>query len=244
MNDNSYEIDPSKKNIENKEREIPPEQDFTKAYENDIPEFAGDIFGTANTENDYYGESKDGEGIENQNEYNDGIANAAALINYGLNAAAREYGIELVVQKIKTFDSANSKNPIADLYKYLGIDTKEEWSDLKNESDSAKPSELSFKEQLNMPKTDKKSIESAFVAIKDMKELIAEVEGADPRYASLREGARAAGLGYFEYAVKDYGVRGLTELFEVLAAQKEEYDTVAEEENSEVEDNPEEEEKV
>ena len=54
-----------------------------------------------------------------------------------------------------------------------------------------------------------------------MKELIAEVEGADPRYEALREGARSAGKGYFEFAVSEYGVRGLTELFAVLGRQRE-----------------------
>ena len=54
-----------------------------------------------------------------------------------------------------------------------------------------------------------------------MKELIAEVESADPRYEELRTAAKAYGKGYFEYAVKNYGLRGLTELFSVLADQKE-----------------------
>ena len=58
-------------------------------------------------------------------------------------------------------------------------------------------------------------------SIEDMKELIAEVEGADPRYEALREGARSAGKGYFEFAVSEYGVRGLTELFAVLGRQRE-----------------------
>ena len=60
----------------------------------------------------------------------------------------------------------------------------------------------------------------AFKAIEDMKELVAGVEGADPLYEELRNNARSAGMGCFEYAVKDYGVRGLTELFKVLSEQK------------------------
>jgi len=66
-----------------------------------------------------------------------------------------------------------------------------------------------------------RSYEGAFQALNDMKELIGEVEGADPRYEELREGARKAGKGYFEYAVSSYGTQGLTELFSALATQKE-----------------------
>ena len=47
------------------------------------------------------------------------------------------------------------------------------------------------------------------------------MEGADPRYEVLREGARSAGKGYFEFAVSEYGVRELTELFAVLGQQRE-----------------------
>ncbi len=61
-----------------------------------------------------------------------------------------------------------------------------------------------------------------------MQELILEVEGADPRYEELRAGARAAGKGYFEYAVSSFGTRGLTELFQVLSAQREKSEAEAE----------------
>ena len=69
-----------------------------------------------------------------------------------------------------------------------------------------------------------------------MKELIMEVEGADPRYEELRAGARAAGKGYFEYAVSSYGTRGLTELFQALSAQKEKAETEEEKPKEEEED--------
>ncbi|MBR2855552.1 hypothetical protein IKE99_01250 [Candidatus Saccharibacteria bacterium] len=77
-----------------------------------------------------------------------------------------------------------------------------------------------FRTQYSMPKTEKRSRESFIKALADMKELISEVEGADPRYANLRQAARASEKGYFEYAVKDYGLRGLTDLFSVLSRQK------------------------
>ena len=73
----------------------------------------------------------------------------------------------------------------------------------------------------------------------DMKELIVEVEGADPRYEELRAGAKAAGKGYFEYAVGSQYNRGLTDLFRTLAAQREARPEVSEvhseEENEESE---------
>ncbi len=219
MDENNFEKFPSEENIE---RMIPEEQDFGVAMNGvgaAVPEFAGEQFGIANMGNEYYGEG--GDSIEEQNaERNEGIADAAALINYGLNAAARNMGVELLVQKIKSFDASGMEDPIKGLYKYLGIDNSEERKDLREENMAAKSSEAEFREGVNAPSREK-SVEGAFAAIDDMKELIAEVEGADPRYEALREGARSAGKGYFEFAVSEYGVRGLTELFAVLGRQRE-----------------------
>ncbi len=231
-NPENFEVNPLKKSGEMRELG-PMEGDFAESMSgDDVPEFAGEDFGNkteieygnANTKNNYYGEvtSDEAEAGADESFDNEGIKDASAILNYGLNAAAREYGVEQVVQGIKTFDATESTNPIADLYEYLGVETKEEWNDVRDEARAARPSENEFKEQSGMPKTSRKSEEGALKAIEDMKELILEVEGADPRYESLRQGAKAAGMGYFEYAVKGYGVRGMTELFEVLAAQKEE----------------------
>lgn len=152
---------------------------------------------------------------------NEGIADAAALINYGLNAAARELGVEVVVQRIKSFDPSGSSNPVRDLYIHLGIDEPGEKADLRDEAMASKKDEAAFRASENAPATVNKSMEGALEAIKDFKELVMEVEGADPRYKSLREGAKIAGKGIFEYAVMQYGVRDLTVLFSVLAQQKE-----------------------
>ena len=215
---------------------VPPEQDFEKSFnESGITPFSGESFGeeknfgVASESNDFYGEAvssgvemtdgeKDGDGTTN--EYNRGIADAAALINYGLNAACRELGVETVVQKIKSFDVSGREDPVKDFYEYLGVDTPKELKDVQDEGMAAKPSENEFREDVNAP-TQKKSMEGAFEAFQDMKELIAEVEGADPKYEELRQGAKAAGKGYFEYAVSSYGIRGLTELFKVLSKQRE-----------------------
>lgn len=230
-NPENFEVDPLRKN---RERELSPiEGDFANSMSgDDVPEFAGEDFGNkteieygnANAENDYYGEvtSDEAETGADEGLDNEGIKDASAILNYGLNAAAREYGVEKVVQGIKTFDATGSTSPITDLYKHLGVETKEEWNDVRDEARAARSSENEFKEQYGMPGTEKRSDEGVLEAIKDMKELISEVEGADPRYESLRQGAKAAGMGYFDYAVKGYDVRGMTELFEVLAAQKEE----------------------
>lgn len=169
---------------------IPPEQDFDKSFEKGVPEF------------------------------NDGLSNAASIINYGLDAAARETSVEAVIQGIKNFDASSSDNPLRDLYDSLGIDTKKEFEDMRDESVATKHYRNQFREQYNMPKTEKRSREGFIKAIMDMKELISEVEGADPRYEELRQAARASEKGYFEYAVKDFGLRGLTDLFSVLAKQK------------------------
>lgn len=231
MDEDNFEKFPGEGKIE---RAVPGEQDFSAAMNGvgaAVPEFAGEQFGTANAENEYYGEG--GDNMEEQNEErNAGIADAAALINYGLNAAARSMGVELLVQKIKSFDASGMEDPIRGFYEYLGINNSEERKDLREENMASKPSETEFREGVNAP-SHEKSVEGAFAAIDDMKELIAEVEGADPRYEALREGARSAGKGYFEFAVSEYGVRGLTELFAVLGRQREKDEEV---ENGVVED--------
>ena len=105
-----------------------------------------------------------------------------------------------------------------------------------------KPQEADFYENSEVaPATKNRSLEGAFKAIEDMKELIAEVEGADPRYEQLRQEARAAGKGYFEYAVGSSTNRGLTDLFNTLAAQPkaEEKSPEPDPENSDSEFSPE-----
>lgn len=192
-----------------------------------LPEFSGDQFGIANESNEYYGEAAKSE-AETGEEYDKGISDAAALINYGLDAAAREKGVEYVVQTIKGFDASGREDPIKDLFFALGIDTPTEAEEARNEAIAARDNVSEFREGVNRP-SQRRSLEGAFKAIEDMKELIMEVEGADPRYEELRANARAAGKGYFEYAVSSYGTRGLTELFRVLAMQREMGEAKAEE---------------
>lgn len=117
---------------EKKERAVAPEQDFARSFERGgVPEFKGDLsgeveadkYGIAKAENNYYGEAvKDGN-LPDQNDdgggdssevYDKGITGAAALINYGLNAAAREVGVETVVQKLKDFDTSGREDPVGD----------------------------------------------------------------------------------------------------------------------------------
>ena len=150
---------------------------------------------------------------------NEGLSGALALINYGLNAAARERGVEFVVQTIKILDISGSEDPIRDLFVALGIDTPEEINNLQEEDIAMTDRVKEFREGINAPSRSK-SIEGARKAIEDMKELIAEVEGADPRYEELRAGAKEAGMGYFEFAVSAYGTQDLVTLFNVLAMQR------------------------
>ncbi len=195
---------------------VAAENDFSKAMSEGVPEFQG--FGAKTGAEVSEAESK----VETEpgEEFNQGISDAAALINYGLDAAARELGVEMVVQKIKGFDASGRENPIRDLFEYLGVDTPEEVKAVEDEGNAAMVNEQVFREGVNAPSR-RSSIEGAFKALADMKELITDVEGADPRYENLREGARAAGRGYFEFAVMNFGKRGLTELFQVLARQRE-----------------------
>ncbi len=158
-------------------------------------------------------------------ENNEGIADAAALINYGLDAAARKYGVEMVVQGIKTFDAAGSSDPVKALYRHLGIDTAEEVKEVRDENAANQPATAEFRDEIGIAGAPNRSNEGALQAVADMKELIAEVEGADPRYEDLRQGAKAAGKGYFEYAVESFGRQGLVELFGVLKEQRKQKDS-------------------
>ncbi len=164
----------------------------------------------------------------NGNEYNQGIADAAAIINYGLNAAARDHGVEPVVQGIKNFVVTGSNDVIGDLFRSLGIDTPAEMKELREEARVTRTSEEAFLAEQGVQSRGRYSNEGAIAAINSMKELITEVEGDDPRFDELRQGAKAANMGYFEYAVKvlakqeDKDKReDLTTLFKVLAEQKE-----------------------
>ena len=206
-------------------------------------EVAENAFGIAKSENGYYGEAKSS-GVDSeaskQNvsdssvsqgasmnvvapaedgiERDDGIADAAALINYGLNRAAMQIGVEAVVQKIKGFDASGRENPIGDLFAVLEVDLPEGY---KEKANASTDSVNEFRDGVNAPATQNKSNEGAFKALDDMKELISEVEGADPRYEELRQGAKKLGKGYFEYAVSNYGVQDLIQLFDELAKQRE-----------------------
>ena len=227
MNDNSFEKFPGS-NIESQgEQPIPPEQDFAKSMSEGVPEFAGEQFGVANEKNQFYGESVDEQ--ESEAESNEGIASAASIINYGLDAVAREKGVESVVQGIKSFDANGSENPLRDLFIHLGLNNLNDFEEARDEAAATRQIRNAFRDEYNMPRTQNRSKEGALKAIADMKELIAEVEGADPRYAELRNAAASAEKGYFEYAVKDYGKKGLTELFATLNEQKKPKTTTPEE---------------
>ena len=214
----------------------------------DAPGFAGDAFGVANKDgemvennfgianesNGYYGETIN-DGAENNQEYDDDISGAAALINYGVDAAARKYGVENVVQKLKGFDFSGREDPIGDFFQYMEIENPAKNMVPTTENEKSKLAIGEFRENINAP-SQKKSVEGAFKAIEDMKELISEVEGANPAFEVIREKARREGKGYFEAAVSEYSSPGLTELFSVLAQQREKVDNV-DEENEVVDDN-------
>lgn len=219
MDDNSFENYPgSNFNSEPSAESLARAEEWETAMgQDDVPAFAGETFIGEVPE---VAEETPDTLSEDQN--NQGLTDAAAIVNYGLNAAAKQYGVETVVQKIKSFNASGSDNPIRDLFLYLGVDTPSEFQDVALEGEAARAKEADFYENSPASPTSKnRSAEGAFKAIEDMKELISEVEGADPRYAELRAGAKASGKGYFEYAVGSSTNRDLTDLFGVLAAQPE-----------------------
>ncbi|MBR6097333.1 hypothetical protein IKP94_01105 [Candidatus Saccharibacteria bacterium] len=183
----------------------------------DAPEYAGDSSENINTAPAPIAEAPQLPGEQDD----DGIENASAIINYGLDAAARTLGVEAVAQMIKNFDCAGSEDPIRDLYNALGIDTKEERQELHDVRRANMGTETEFREEFNVPAPSKYKREAAIKAIQDMKELISEVEGADPAYAAMRN--ETSGQGYFAHAVEGYEKQGFVELFRALKKQREEY---------------------
>lgn len=239
--DNNFEAMPGEfvPNGEENRELGPTEGDFKEAMKG-AEEAEWDMFGNRVEKNEVQNDKTESEAVEdiplvnkademmNGNEYNQGIADAAAIINYGLNAAARERGVEPVVQGIKKFVVTGSNDVIGDLFRSLGIDTPAEMKELREEARATRTSEEAFLAEQGVQGRGRYSNEGAIAAINSMKELITEVEGNDPRFNELRQGAQVANMGYFEYAVKvlakqeDNDKReDLTTLFKVLAEQKE-----------------------
>ena len=209
----SFENSPEKLNLSSEDERQQETARWEKAM-GDAPEFAGEDWRPKNTS------EAEGETTGDEAKRNESVVDAAGILNYGLDAAARQIGVETVVQNIKSFDETSTDTPIKDLYAQMGIDTKKEVQDLLDEQQAGKANEVEFRDRMGVAPAGEQSAENARQAIQDMKELISEVEAADDRYNDLREGARAAGKGYFEYAVDAHEKRGLTELFDELNAAK------------------------
>ena len=190
----------------------------------EVPQFKGDEFGVAKEENNYYGEMVND---ESEKQFDSDLAEASNILNFGLDSVARTYGVEATINKIKGFDASGRADPIGDLFLEFGIDTKHERDDFKDESEANALKVDEARRETNAS-SQSTSAEAARHAIEEMKELISEVEGADSRYENIRDGARSAGMGYFEYAIKDYNTRGLAELFQVLINQKDKDETDSE----------------
>lgn len=206
--------------------------------------------GTSNTSGEVSAESAERaakweSAMEDAPEFNEGVADASAIINYGINAAAREVGVEKTVQAIKNFNiNSCPENPIKGLFDALGIDTPAEFKDFHEEQTASRISENAFRNSDNHPATMNRSMAGAIEAIRDMKELIAEVETADPAYNELRQNAHTFGKGIFEYAVFGLKAPGLVELFQSLEQMRSKKEEKAEEEKTTDTFEPEEEKKV
>lgn len=192
------------------EREVSESEDFGKAMNGEgapVPAYAGE----------------QPNNMDESEKFDKAVSDAAAVINYGLNAVARDRGVGYVIGVIKGFDPDGSEDPMMDLFISLGIDTQAEVQEVDEENEAAKSKEeVAFRKGVNAP-LQERSVDGARAAIKAIKELIAEVEGADPRFGRLRTEATAANKDIFDYAVekaekeKKNGTRGLTELFDALA---------------------------
>lgn len=186
----------------------------------DVPTFSGEDFFSGNVDTPPTNEAND------DNEYDPSLSDAAALVSYGLDAAAMRIGVEATIQRIKSFDASNSTDPIKDLYDYLGIGENPTREEVRDTAAAMKDDTDAMREEIGAPARAPKTAAAAFKAIEDMKELITEVEGADPVYASLRESAESSGKGYFEYAVGASEGRSLSDLLLALREQKDRPDSV------------------
>jgi hypothetical protein len=152
--------------------------------------------------------------------YDKDIAEGAAILNYGLNGAAAQLGVGVVVEGIKNFNVSDSENPIPDLLNSLGIDTKPEFKELRENQAATRDNQNAFYDSENAPQTMHRSNEGARMAIKEMQELILAVEKDDEDYAELREEAKANNKNLFEQAIINYKVQDLASLFSALASIK------------------------
>lgn len=219
MQDNNIEMPPGMEE-QGEEHGLPPDQNFEKSFEEGVPKFAGENPGNGD-ENTGVAEDNNEQNREGDNNENyDKKQEEASRIVDLLDAISREIEVETVIQRLKNFDASGKEDPIRALYEHMGIDTSEEREQVEEEDEATKAKKQEFRAKMEMP-LQKRSVEGVMKAIADMKELITEVEGANPKYQKLRDEARAAGKGYFEYAVSKYGKRGLVELFEFLSEQRE-----------------------
>ena len=191
----------------------------------DAPEFAGNttpFYTQIETFPEVASPESNDAAQEPGEERDESISGAADIIKYGLNAAAKEYGVEVVIQTINNFVPNGQENPIRQLFRQLGVDSKTEVNDVREEARAAQPRLNEFiTEDINAPTTLNKSNSGAMNAIKEVKELVAEVQ-TSPDYALLRAEAMKFGKGVFEYAVYKYNVRDLTVLFDALSEYKKE----------------------
>ena len=155
-------------------------------------------------------------------ERDENIAEAEAILFQGpINAAAREKGIDTVVQGINNFVYSGQGDPMKQLLTEIGVDNKQDKQELAEEAQAIKPAETAFREEnINAPTVTRKSEENTLGAIKGFQKLIAEVESS-PDYASFRANAMKNGKSLWGEAVSEYGVRDLTTLFDALGKQKE-----------------------
>ncbi|MBR6505824.1 hypothetical protein IKT18_03260 [Candidatus Saccharibacteria bacterium] len=159
--------------------------------------------------------------LQNNEERDGNISDAEAILFQGpINAAAKEKGVDVVVQGIKNFVYSGQGDPMKQLLTEIGVNTQQEKQELAEESQAIKPAEAAFREEnINAPTAATRSEEGTLSAIQEFKELIAEVESSE-EYAPLRANAMKYGKSIWEEAISEYDVRDLTTLFDALSKQK------------------------
>lgn len=154
--------------------------------------------------------------------FDEDISNASQILNY---ANKTSFGAQDTIDKINTFDATLHENSQTELLQTLGIaqqnynSTTEQYEDL-NKIESQRNKDLQNSNFLNNENNSiepqqksKNNFENAVSEIKDLVNIVNTSE----EYSDLREKAKSAGMGPFDYIVKESPTRDLATLFGLIS---------------------------
>ncbi|MBR3368633.1 hypothetical protein IKG45_02460 [Candidatus Saccharibacteria bacterium] len=199
-----------------KEREIPPEEDFSKSFENNVPPFSGEATEAS---------------LDNGSEFDEGMNDAARIMGYINGAPLGNESLDAVADVVMGIDGS-SKDPIGELKTKLGF-AEEDSEDVKAQHDKLMTSDFATNENASgaidyAERTNADAMTAFNSALSSFKEWVSEVRGSDPKYAWAREKAMDAGVGVFDYLKQYTGAKGLADVFQILSTHEDEVEEISE----------------